>query len=727
MGDINQDDIDKLLAGALSDGAAPAEQENAAGPSAGEQADGPVGQDDIDAMFASLGDAPAVPAPEPESATTAQEAAPGHDDGGAGIANQDDIDALFSTICGDDDSPAPKPEPPSEPTPEPMAEAAAPVPDAPEAPEFSDADDAMGDHSDLTALLDSLDADAEKEINRGTAAQDAPDTEGLNGLLSAIAGNASPPTPSSASAPQGTASDTVRVDTVDMDELLRQISSAAPPEAELPSAKNPAQNASPGLSAERFDSTVVLPQPAFPDAHAGGQPPAVEPTAVPAAPASPAPSAMAALPSFVPPASPGPAPESLSVMASAGEVESMAGQISGMLGQLSEKTQRYMQAWITADAEAKGLRGRLLAEERLRAAVGGEKDALQAEVEQLRGNLAKLEGEKLGLEEARRNAEASLHARIRELESRASMLDSEVESLKDELTRTRTQATGVDIESRRSRFEAERLKNEVESERMERLRMQRALENREKELQAVQAQASGQASSLFIDELHRLVRRLESELDSRTSGAHEALKQLDRLDVSENMVPAVANLRAALMRAVGADADDADDAIKSLGREAARVQGPNALEPGKTEMLSFETALSTYNLGAALDVAGALLREFKATPGALMRRVYQCPALRRPEVSEHLVDLARLLEGLRTVQESADRTRGRESAESEVFYVQMFDFLHNLVRLKIVTRLTGDPWRLFLDLRGRFSFVTSDKQWSEYRDGVLNADKTRTA
>jgi hypothetical protein len=42
------------------------------------------------------------------------------------------------------------------------------------------------------------------------------------------------------------------------------------------------------------------------------------------------------------------------------------------------------------------------------------------------------------------------------------------------------------------------------------------------------------------------------------------------------------------------------------------------------------------------------------------------------------------------------------------------------VRLKIVNRLSGDIWRVFLDLRGRFSFVTSDKQWSEYRDQTLN-------
>jgi hypothetical protein len=81
--------------------------------------------------------------------------------------------------------------------------------------------------------------------------------------------------------------------------------------------------------------------------------------------------------------------------------------------------------------------------------------------------------------------------------------------------------------------------------------------------------------------------------------------------------------------------------------------------------------------------------------------------------------LTRLLEGLRTVQESGDRTRGTESAESEVFYVHLFDFMHNLVKLKLINRMSGDIWRLFLDLRGKFSFVTSDKQWAEYRDTTL--------
>ena len=138
-------------------------------------------------------------------------------------------------------------------------------------------------------------------------------------------------------------------------------------------------------------------------------------------------------------------------------------------------------------------------------------------------------------------------------------------------------------------------------------------------------------------------------------------------------------------------------------------------------MVSFETALATYNLDGAVNIAGALLREARATPAVLMRKLYQCPSLRRPEVGDHLPALARLLEGLRTIQEANDHARGSESGEAEVFYVHMFDFLHNLVKLKLINRMSGDMWRIFLDLRGRFSFVNSDRQWAEYRDKTLGA------
>ncbi|MDR2391926.1 MAG: hypothetical protein LBE84_09650, partial [Planctomycetota bacterium] len=477
----------------------------------------------------------------------------------------------------------------------------------------------------------------------------------------------------------------------DMEALLREVTEATPP---------PVRNESP-----------PAPEPA---------PAEVAPLAAPQ-PEAPSP--------IVPPPFALPQPgagerRGYTVLYGAGEVASVANQISSLLSAMSEKANGYMQAWIAADSEAKELRARALAEERRRSGLESERTALQSELEGIRRRLGELEGEKIAIEEGGRGRETALQSKNRELESQTTLLRSECDALKAELSRTRNQATGVDIESRRVRFEADRLKNEVESERMERLRIQRALENREKELQALQAQTAGQASSLFIDELHRLVRRLETELEARTSGAHEALKQLDRLEVPEGMVPVAANLRAAILQAMGAD-DDADDALKSLGREAAGVRGSAALAPGKPEVVSFETALSTYNIAAAIESAGSLLREAKATPGLLMRKIYQCPALRRPETMDRLPDLARLLDGLRTVQESFDRSRGSESGESELFHVQMFDFLHNLVRLKIVTRMSGDIWRIFLDLRGRFSFVTSDRQWAEYRDGVLGGRETK--
>lgn len=683
-GVASQDDIDALFAAVGSDAPddAPAAAEAPAAeapppapePAAIMEEEGAASQDDIDALFAAVGgDAPdaapaAAEAPAPEAPPPAPEPAAAMEE--EGVANQDDIDALFANAGGDAVAPAAEPEPVAE------APAAAPEPEPEPEPEAAPQPLAAG-AADDSGSMDSADIEA---LLSGIKA-DAPANVGVGG-------------------------GTVAIDTVDMNELLNQINEAAPPPAQMPA-----------HDTQSADTITEVPDPAamfgLPQAEIPApQMPFLQPQPMAySVPSTPAP------PLELPPAA-SHMRDVRSVLSSAGEVESMANQISGMLGQLSEKAHRYMQAWLTADSESKDLRTRLLNEEHLRAVAIGEKDAMVKEVEHLRSKVSTLEGEKLGTDEARRTSEAALQSQIRELESRIKILSSETESLKDELTRSRTEATGVDIESRRARFEADRLKSEIESERMERLRIQRALENREKEIQAMQAQSAGQASSLFIDELHRLVRRLESELDARASGAHEALRQVDRLEVPESMVPVMANLRASLMQALGADKEQ-NDAIRSLGREAERVGGIKGVEPVKTEMVSFESALSTYNLVSALEIAGALLREAKATPVSLMRRIYQSPALRRQEASEHLSDLARLLEGLRTVQESADRARGSESGDSEVFFVQMFDFLHNLVRMKLVTRMTGDMWRIFLDLRGRFSFVTSDKQWADYRDGVL--------
>lgn len=764
--DISQDDIDKLLqntlAGGGDDGGEPAKAEE---PAATEpDYSGVASQDDIDALFAAVGEdvgdsAPAAPAPDPAPAAAPEPAEPEIDLGG--VASQDDIDSLFAAVGTPDPAPAQEPKPAAAPAPEPAVEPemdlggvanqddidalfsaaggiADPEPAPDPEPEIVDDPGAPVGQDDIDSLFAAQSPDAE-EINPVDVdmpqADAGADTTDLDELLSSISTE-------NEAANEAAETDTTIMDDFDMEELLRQVSDAAPPPPPPPQAAasgvdEMAETAvlSPDVSAalaqnQMNDLALDPDQPAAPEspapAAAAPAPAAPAPTPAPAsadvmqAYQSPAPAPMPG-----PPAYAGPAPTTTprreySVLYGAGDIESVSNQINALLTSMAEKAHGYMQSWIAADSEAKELRSRALEEERRRTSLESEKTALARQVDDLRSRLGELEGGKVATEEAKRTLETSYQAKIRELESRVGMLSSEAETLKDELTRARNQATGVDIESRRVRFELDRLKNEVESERMERLRIQRALENREKEIQALQSQQGGQASSLFIDELHRLVRRLESELDARSSGAHEALRQLDKIEVAENMVPVAANIRASLMQALGQD-NDADDALKSLGREASGVRGGAAIAPEKAEMISFESALSTYNLIGAVDIAGALLREATATPAALMRKIYQCPALRRPEVADHLSDLSRLLEGLRTVQEANDRSRGVESGDSEIFYVHMFDFLHNLVRLKLINRMSGDIWRVFLDLRGRFSFVTSDKQWAEYRDKTLKS------
>jgi hypothetical protein len=413
--------------------------------------------------------------------------------------------------------------------------------------------------------------------------------------------------------------------------------------------------------------------------------------------------------------------ESRALLSGAGEIEGLSGQLASLIGVLSEKARRFQAAWLASDHELKELRTRFTLEDHRRATLEAEKQALREEADHIRQRLSRVDGEKLASEEAGRTNTQALETKIRELDARTNMLSAEADALREEMTRARNEATGADLEARRARFEADRLKGEIESERMERLRIQRVLENREKELQVVQAKNAGQSSTLFLDELHRLVRRLESELDVRTAAAHEALAQLDRLPAEDESVAVVSNLRAALLSAAG-NAPDAGDALKTLSRETGAPQGGRAAEPRtRADLVGFETSLATYDLSTAADLAALLVREGEASPLILMKKIYQCPSLRRAETADHLGPLTKLLEGLRTVQESSDRARGQEGPEADRFYVQLFDFLHNLVRLKLVTRATGDAWRLFLDLRGRFSFATSDKEWSRYRDEVLAA------
>jgi len=462
--------------------------------------------------------------------------------------------------------------------------------------------------------------------------------------------------------------------------------------------------------AESAAATSIMPGPAEPP-RARPAPAAVPPPIRPAAPSLPP---LADLKSIQ---------ESLSLMTSAGEVEGIAGQIASLLGQLSERARRFQNAWLGADQEAKQLRTTLSGTEHRESVLKEEKAALADEVMSLRSRLSKIEGEKLAGEEGKRTQISALELKLREQESRAQMLATEVAALKEELNHARNESTGADLESRRARFELDRLRSELDAERMERMRLQRALDNREKEIQAIQSQTAGQASSLFLDELHRLVRRLENEMDVRTSAAHEALAVLDRMKVPDELVAVASNVRTALLTAAGLTVGESEDALRALAGQAKKpgqVVEPIKPDDGKASLAAFESALVALDTGKAEDLARTLLRETYTTPAHLMSKIYLCPALRTAEVGTHLRGVVKLLQNLKETQAAADRTLGREGPETERMLVQMFDYLHNLVRLKHISRTTAEAWQFFLDLRGRYSFVTSDKQWAEYRDRVLS-------
>lgn len=411
--------------------------------------------------------------------------------------------------------------------------------------------------------------------------------------------------------------------------------------------------------------------------------------------------------------------ESLSLSGSSGEVENLAGQMSGLLGQLSERARRFQAAWLNTDQENRELHHRLMLAEQKIYAITGEKDSLLNENTSLRKNCSRVEGEKLASVEAHRTEIASLELKIREQESRNNMLESEVRSLKEELERARNDSTGSDLESRRARFELDRLNSELTAERQERSRLQRALDNREKELQAMQAQSAGHASTLFLDELHRLVRRLESELDIRTSAAHEALSVIDRIKFLPEQQMYATTLRASVSTACGLTPDEGD-ALANMDRQA--VKGQKALEPQPAPGEdSFRTALERYDFARASGIASAQMRSGQRSPLDFMRELHGVEMLRRPEIVDKLDDLTALLRGIKSIQEASDRSRGRENDQTERLFVMIFDLLHALVRLKLISRATPAVWDLFLELRGRFSFLTSDRQWREYRDRILGA------
>ncbi len=413
--------------------------------------------------------------------------------------------------------------------------------------------------------------------------------------------------------------------------------------------------------------------------------------------------------------------ESLSLSGSSGEVENLAGQMSGLLGQLSERARRFQAAWITADQESRELRHALTLNQQKVHVLIGEKESLQGEISTLRKQYSQVEGEKLAGSEAHRTEIASLELQLREQESRNNMIMSEVSSLKEELERARNETTGSDLESRRSRFELERVNSELSSERQERQRLARALENREKELQAMQAQSAGHASTLFLDELHRLVRRLESELDIRTSSANEALSVIDRIEFHPEQQMYATSLRTAIAAAAGLTPDE-NDALKILDKQS--QIGQKSLEPAPPPGAdSFNSALERYDFAKASAIASASMRSGEKNPLDFVKEIHHAAVLKRPEISRYLDDLAAMLRGIKNLQEASDRARGKEGDTTEIIYVLIFDLLHTFVRMKLISRANTSIWDLFLELRGRFSFLTSDRQWKEYRDRLLSGSK----
>jgi predicted nucleic acid-binding Zn-ribbon protein len=433
---------------------------------------------------------------------------------------------------------------------------------------------------------------------------------------------------------------------------------------------------------------------------------------------------------------PGPAPpeppeadvrsirESLSLMESGSELESMTGEISGLLGQLSERARRYQNAWQTANQEAQDLKARLRSAERQVTLLKSEKGVMHEELLDTRARLEAAEEEAQALRKEDRNRIASLERELREKESRVSQLEGELETLNKELEEARGDVTSTSVQTRKARFELERAKNDLEAERQERIRIQRALEAREKEYQALMERGAGEASTLFMDELHRLVRRYENELNVRTGAARDALKALGRLSTDDANEREVSLVREGLETASGYY--EGADELERLSREGNLPGGARSQrgEPASGEVRAtkddFSAALDRLDFEEVRRQASILMTAGKATPGELMRIAYGKSALHDRRMADHLVGLLALLRRLRDAQQELDRSRGAETDESECFYVRLFDLLHALVRAKVIGQGTPEPWDFFLELRGRFSYITSDAQWVAYRDKTLS-------
>ncbi len=760
MGDMGQDDIDKLLADALGGDAGSFSFDEGAG--------GAQSQDEIDALIAAAaggndlppGSKPAAPAPEADEGAQSQDdidaliaAASGGagpdsemEDSSGGMQSQDDIDALIAAAGGGAAAaPAAAKTSPAK---------QEPADDAPAGQDDIDAliagmnagagdedplagltgglggdDDAGGMQSqdDIDALIAAASGGAAKKEEKAPAVKEVVQEEdsagmGQNDIDALLAGNLPE---IGVSSDGGTALSNDTVDAAQeeesdggVDNLLGEFGDEA---AGAPGEES-AEDELAGMTeaAQVLQKTIVSPERNLaPQAEAKYIPPVTR-AAEPAprlTPRAPVPQLSEAQLANI--------QESLSLSGSSGEVENLAGQMSGLLGQLSERARRFQAAWVNTDQENRELQHRLMLAEQKNYAIAGEKESLLNENSSLRKNCSRVEGEKLAAVESHRTEIASLELKIREQESRNSMLDTEVRSLKEELERARNDSTGSDLESRRARFELERITGELAAERQERARLQRALENREKELQAMQAQSAGHASTLFLDELHRLVRRLESELDIRTSAAHEAMSIIDRMSFLPEQQMYAATLRASVSTACGLTPDEGD-ALKNLDQQA--QTGQATLEPAPAPGAdSFRTALERYDFARASGIASAQMRSGQKSPLEFMAELHGVEMLRRPEIASKLDDLTALLRGIKTLQEASDRARGRESDQTERLFVMIFDLLHTLVRLKLVSRATPGIWDLFLELRGRFSFLTSDRQWREYRDRILGGSKPAVA
>jgi hypothetical protein len=415
--------------------------------------------------------------------------------------------------------------------------------------------------------------------------------------------------------------------------------------------------------------------------------------------------------------------ESLSLVEAGSELENMTGEIAGLLGQLTERARRYQNACSSANHDINDLKSRLRAEERKTSVLKSEKSLLQEELLEMRSRLEQAENSHLKKVEEDQQRIASLEAQVREKENRVRQLEAQGKSLGDELDQTETKVTQAEMEARKARFELERLRNDVDAERQERARLQRALDAREKEIQAIQERGSGEASTIFIDELHRLVRRYENELNVRTGAARDALNALERLRGTPENQELLHVIKENVRNAAALDLDA--DALKQISRGSGgpaasrhdRGEGPVGEVADSVE--DFARDIEALEFESATTRAGRLLNSRQASPLLLMERVYAARSLREGRVASHLMGLVTLLRQLVDAQSAIDRARGRETQETERFYVQLFDLLHHLVRIKAITRATPEAWRFFLDLRGRYSFITSDAQWAAYRDKQL--------